>query len=327
MVTPVVLARRCPAEMAALLAFGAALNWVVAGHVVRCGVALPVILYVAFLVGEYARARLRTITGAGAVVVNLVCQAYADPELGVGVLTYIVPVALVFVGLGAFVRVRRETSANLRRKTEELSAQRDENARLAVAADRVRIASTLGALVHESIDEIVRTADKGRNQIRVSPMLARASFIEIQRSGRTALARMREVVADFDESSPTTPEPMLAQVDRLVARATEGRARLRIDGDPRLLPPGLELSGYRILERLVGAVDLGRGGAVDIVIAFHADELRLSVAGPSGQPLRLRAALAAVNERAAVHGGVLETFTDRDHRTTVVRLPLAPSHV
>ena len=136
---------------------------------------------------------------------------------------------------------------------------------------------------------------------------------------------MRQVVAGLSEDAPTAPEPILAQVDRLVAQATEGRGRTRINGDPRLLPPGLELSGYRIIERLVQVVDHD-GGAVDVAVGFEPHELRISVAGPSAQPTYVRAALAAVKERVAMHDGVLETSAEKGRRTTVVRLPLVVSH-
>ena len=58
----------------------------------------------------------------------------------------------------------------------------------------------------------------------------------------------------------------------------------------------------------------------------EAHELRISVAGPSAQPTYVRAALAAVKERVAMHDGVLETSAEKGRRTTVVRLPLAVSH-
>src|ERR1700761_1975161 len=55
MVAPVVAARRCPVAVAAVLAAGAALNWVVIGPLVRCGTGLPAVFYVAFVIGARCR--------------------------------------------------------------------------------------------------------------------------------------------------------------------------------------------------------------------------------------------------------------------------------
>jgi hypothetical protein len=325
MVVPAAFARRSPVPVALAIAVGAALNWALAGHLVRCGVGLPVVFYVAFLIGACRPGWRAGVIGSLGTLANLTCQAYADPVLGANVLIYMVPVTLGFTGAGVLVGLRRETVATLRRRTDQLREQRDENARLAVAADRARIASDFGGFVQSSVEQIEHATLVGRDRLAVSPSDAERSFVEIQLAGRAALAQMREVVANLSEDAPTAPEPMLAQVDRLVARATEGRGRARVSGDPRLLPAGLELSGYRIIERLVQVVD--HEGAVDVTVGFEAHELRISVAGPSGQPTYVQAALAAVKERVAMHGGVLETSAERGHRTTVVRLPLALAHV
>lgn len=326
MVVPAAFARRWPVPVALAIAVGAALNWALVGHLVRCGVGLPVVFYVAFLVGARRPGWRAGVIGSLGTLANLTGQAYADPVLGSHVLAYMVPVTLAFTGAGVLVALRRETVAMLRQKTDQLREQRDENARLAVAADRARIASDFGAFVQSSVEQIEHATLVGRDRLAVSAGEAEQSFVEIQQAGRAALAQMREVVANLSDDVPTAPGPMLAQVDRLVAEATEGRGRTRVNGDPRLLPPGLELSGYRIIERLVQGVDHEGAGAVDVTVGFGAHELRISVVGPSAQPTYVRAAIAAVKERVAVHGGVLETSAERGHRTTVVRLPLTLAH-
>lgn len=326
MVVPAAFARRAPVQVAVAIAVGAALSWALAGDLVRCGVGLPVVFYVAFLIGDRRPGWRAGVIGVLGTLANLACQAYADPELGSSVLVYMVPVTLGFTGAGILVALRRETVATLRRRTEQLREQRDENARLAVAADRARIAADFGAFVSSSVEQIERATVAGRNRLGASPGDAEESFVQIQLAGRAALAQMRDVVANLSEDAPTAPEPMLAQVDRLVAQATEGRGRARVDGDPRLLPAGLELSGYRIIERLVQVVDRDGAGAVDVTVGFGAHELCISVAGPTAQPTYVQAALAAVKERVAMHGGVLETSAEKGRRTTVVRLPLALAH-
>jgi hypothetical protein len=260
----------------------------------------------------------------------------SDPQLGSGVIAYMVPVAVAFAAAGRLLAARNTTVAELRASSAQLRAQREENARLAVATEHSRIAGDLDGFLTERIDRITAAATAGPALLAGSPDQARAAFETISRSGRSALTRMRDVVADLhDRGEPagTGPAPVLARLDRLLAEAGEGPAQLRVVGDPRLLPPGLELSAYRIVERLLEATDsdaLGGPAAdpVEVTVAFGPHELQLTVAGPvrpagaAGPRGTVRAALAAASERAGVHGGRLHTRTTDRRRTTVVTLPL-----
>jgi hypothetical protein len=330
MVAPVVAARRYPVAVAAVLAAGAALNWVAIGHLVRCGTGLPAVFYVAFVIG--ARCRWRpAVAGLALLAGNVVCQAYSDPQLGPGVLVYMVPITVAFAGAGRLLAARNAAVARLRARTGQLRAQREENARLAVAADQSRIAADLDGVLQRGVEEIATAAASGRVVLAAQPEDAQAAFVTIQETGRATLTHMREVVANLTDVAPTGPAPMLAQLDRLLAGASEAQPRLQVSGDPRLLPPGLELSGYRIIERLLLAMDNDPAARVEVTVTFGAQELELTVAGPSGRRSEARAgvaaALAAATERAALHGGTLATSASGGRRTTVVRLPLAAGHV
>ncbi len=335
MTVPVVLARRRPVAVSAALAVGAGLNWVVIGHLVRCGAGLLAVFYTAFVLG--ARCRLRfAAMGLGLLAVDIVCQAYSDPRLGPGVIVYMVPIAVAFAAAGRLVRSRNATVAQLRISTAELRAQREENARLAVATEQARIAGDLDGFLAERVDRIAGAAATGRASLAGSPEHAREAFETIGQSGRAALTRMRDVVGDLTGApggpAGTEPAPVLAGLDRLLADAAEGSARLRIVGDPRLLPPGLELSAYRIVERLLEAIDgdLVPGhvrGPTEVTVSFGPHDLQLTVTGPTARRGDVRAALAAAAERAAVHGGSMRTSTVNRCRTTVVALPLVTGSV
>jgi hypothetical protein len=330
MVAPVVAARRYPVAVAAVLAAGSALNWVAIGHLVRCGTGLPAVFYVAFVIG--ARCRWRpAVVGLALLAGNVVCQSYSDPQLGPGVLVYMVPITFAFAGAGRLLAARNAAVARLRVRTAQLRAQREENARLAVAADQSRIAADLDGALQRGVEQIATAAATGRDVLAAQPEDAQAAFVSIQETGRATLTHMREVVADLAGPAPTGPAPVLAHLDRLLAGASEAQTRLQVNGDPRLLPPGLELSGYRIIERLLLAVDNAPAARVEVTVTFGAQELQLTVDGPSDRRTEGRAgvaaALAAAAERAAVHGGTLATSTSGGRRTTVVRLPLAAGQV
>jgi signal transduction histidine kinase len=328
MTVPVVFARREPMLAAATLAAGAVLNWGLFDHMVRCGVALPAVFYVGFVVGSRCAQWSRAVSAVALLAVNLVCQAYSDPRLGgPSVLVDLVPITVGFTVAGRLLRSRTATVTRLRVRTAELRDQREENARLAVAADQARIAGDLDGFLHDRVGRIAAAAATGRAGLALEPNQAEEVFVAIQDTGRETLTHMRGLLADLKDQAPTQPQPVLAQLDRLLGQATEADARLQVTGDPRMLPPGLELSGYRIVEHLLLALENDPAARIDIAVAFGPDALELTVVGPSSRHGDIRPALAAATERAALHGGTLVSEASGGRRTTVVRLPLAVGHV
>ncbi len=73
-----------------------------------------------------------------------------------------------------------------------------------------------------------------------------------------------------------------------------------------MLPAGLELSAYRVVEHLLGATDDAPG--VEVHVDFGADTLEVTVSGPArGGRRRTEAALDRARERLALHHGSLES--------------------
>src|ERR1700761_5514702 len=176
MVAPVVAARRYPVPVAAVLAAGAALNWGAIGHLVRCGTGLPAVFYVAFVIG--ARCRWRpVVVGLALLAGNVVCQAYSNPQLGPGVLVYMIPITVAFAGAGRLLAARNAAVARLRVRTTQLRAQREENARLAVAADQSRIAADLDGVVQRGVEQIATAATNGRVVLGAPPEDAHDAFV------------------------------------------------------------------------------------------------------------------------------------------------------
>jgi signal transduction histidine kinase len=327
MTVPVAFARRAPLVAAATIAIGAGVNWVLIGHMVRCGAALPAAFYVAFTIGSRCATLRDTVAGMLLVAVNIGCQAYSDPQLGADVIAYMVPIAFGFLVAGRLLQGRNAAVARLRDRTAELREQREQNARLAVAADQARIAGDLDGYLHDQIGQIAAAAAAGQDTLAATPDRAQDAFVSIQDTGRETLAHMRGVVAGLREQAPTEPQPVLAQLDRLLSQAMQAETRLQVTGDPRLLPPGVELSGYRIVEHLLVALEDDPAAQIDVGVAFEPDELVLTVVGPSARRGDVRAALAAATERAALHGGSLRTTSSGGRRETVVLPPLAAGHV
>ncbi len=321
MTVPVVAARRYPIGAASALLLGVLINWSWVGSYVRCGAAVPAVFIVAFSIGIRCDGRAR-LFGAALVAVDIAAQAASDPQLApVATALFLAPIGLVFLGLGAMLRWNRDTVSALRDKTLALETQRDVNARLAVEADRQRISRDLDDFLHTQVQAIATAAAAGRGALGIVPSEVEAAFAEIQEIGRVTLTHMRDVVRTM-KSKPTAPQPVLAQLDALVARARFAPVRLEVHGEARSLSPGLELAGFRIVEHLLLTLagDTEPGGHVEVTLGAKAIEIRVSGLGARGA--ECRAALSAAMERAALHGGSLVTDLRGGHRQTVVTLPL-----
>ncbi len=295
---------------------------------VRCGVALPALFYVAFVVGWRTVGWRRGALGMALLLLNLVAQAYSDPQLGgPGVILLMAPIALGLMVGGRLLQRRNAAVAVLRVRTAEARELREENARLAVAADQARISADLGGFLQARVAQMAADASTGLAVLAVQPDQALDAFVAIQGTGRETLSYMRGVVSDLKDQTSTEPQPVLAQLGHLLGQATRAKARLQVTGDSRLLPPGVELSGYRIIEHLLIALDDDPTAEIDVGVAFSADTLELTVAGPSVRHTDVRPALAAAAERAALLGGTLSSRTSGGRLQAVVLLPLAAGHV
>jgi hypothetical protein len=96
-----------------------------------------------------------------------------------------------------------------------------------------------------------------------------------------------------------------------------------VAGDPRVLPPSLELSAYRIVEHLVAVLDDAPDAAV--VLAFSDDALEVRVSGRVPRGADVRGAVARARERARLHAGSLDAKVGRGRARIVATLPTTGS--
>jgi len=322
MTGPVLFARWQPLAAAAALALGAGLNWILIGHLIRCGATLPAVFYVAFVIGSRCHRR-DVMVGIALLAVSLVCQGWSDPKLGSpSVAIVMVPISLAFMGAGRLLRSRNAKISELEIRTAELRAQRELNAKMAVDADRARIAGDLDEFLHDQVTKIASAASAGRATLESQPDEAQDAFVSIQETGRETLTHMRDVVRSLQDNAPTEPQPVLRQLDRLISQSASSEIQLQVNGDPRMLPPGLELSGYRIVEHLLLTLAEDGSSRASVGVTFQPDALELRVVGASVRESDARPALAAATERAVLHGGTLRSNLSKGLRETVVQIPI-----
>ena len=354
MILPMAWRRPAPLAAAAVMGAAALLNGLVFGPIVRCGAFLPAVFLVAYAVG-LRRDRAASAAGLLLCAAAVVAEGLYDPQIEGTGLVAVLPVLVAFFVSGRLVRSRTQTAAALRESSAELRRQREETARLAVLADRARVTADLEQSLHAQIGGLASTAAAGLGALAGDPAgdqaAARQALASIERDGRAVLGHLREVLSTLQERQPGEPQssepqsskpqssklqsseplphepqPTLARLSELLARATTADARLTVEGSPRTLPAGLELSGYRIVEHLLVALEDAPEAAVDVRLSFTPDVLELHVSGPPAANVDLRTVLAAARERAGLHGGTVDSRLAGGVCYAMARLPLVSGH-
>jgi hypothetical protein len=194
-------------------------------------------------------------------------------------------------------------------------------ARLEVSTDRTRLSGELDALLARRLGELTQLAEAGP-AIAGDGAAATATLAQIERSSRATLEEMREIVGVLrDDEAPTSPAPTLTSLRALVLRDKGDAARLTVEGSPRVLPAGVELSAYRIVEHLLSALDDSPG--VEVGVRFGEDALEIRVAGHAARRGDVGAALSRARERAQLQRGTLDVRTRGGRAEAVALLPVA----
>ncbi|MCB5169904.1 sensor histidine kinase [Streptomyces bambusae] len=165
-----------------------------------------------------------------------------------------VPFALAWV-LGDSVRTRRAYYAQLVERNERLEKEREAQGKAAVAAERARIARELHDVVAHNVSVMVVQADGAAYVMDVAPDQAKEALKTISGTGRQALAEMRRLLGilrtgEPQESEDYVPQPDVEQIEVLVEQVrTAGLdVDFEVEGAPRQLPSGVELTAYRIVQ-------------------------------------------------------------------------------
>ena len=286
------------------------------GALVRCGIVFPVGFLFAFAAGARLDGRAARI-GLGLTLLSQLVMSLHDGVVGPGVMTLFGPATFAVWSLGRIVNERGRLVVELEARTAELRDARDERARLEVATDRARLSGELDRLLQRRLGELALLAERGERTLE--PSSARALLIEIEQASRRTLEEMREVVGVLrhDGGAPVAPQPTLTHLELLLADAG-AHGRLRIEGNPRALPAGVELSAYRVVEHLLGALD--DAGQVEVCVRFGDDALELRVAGPARR--RAGAAIERARERVELHRGTLVASTRAGRAEAIAQLPV-----
>ncbi len=268
---------------------------------------------------------------AGAVVGSFVLAATLlllrmapDPIAAVALALFCAVTALAVWAAGLVRRSRRETILAWRDRAERLEIERDQQAQIATAAERARIAREMHDIVAHSLSVVIAQADGGRYAAQADPDAAGRALGTIGETGRAALADMRRLlgvlrddggVGVLDPASPAelVPQPAAQDIERLVEsmRANGVAVSLVRMGTPRPLPPGAGLTAYRICQESLTNVlkHAGPDPSVTVLVQWEPAALTLEVTddgrGAAAVSDGAGHGLVGMRERAAMFGGTV----------------------
>jgi signal transduction histidine kinase len=242
----------------------------------------PFELFVASVLGAYSMGAhttgARRWAGLGIMFAVGAPFMVAAHEQGMAVGNTLAPIAWL-VGawaVGSIIRGRRVRTAELEALTRELAEQRDLQARASVAVERGRIARELHDVVAHNVSMMVVQAGAAERVLEGAQPDVRDALAAISGTGRETIDEMRLLlgVLRSDDGLALAPQPGLADLDQLVQNvsSTGLAVRLHVDGGrPASLPPGVDLSAYRIVQEALTNVLKHAGPASAEVMVRYGD--------------------------------------------------------
>jgi signal transduction histidine kinase len=289
------------------------------------------LLVAAYASGAYTSRRDGWI-GGGLIGAMTLAMAISNGEDVIGDALFIGGILFAVWGAAMVVRSRQELARALAARTVELEHEREENAKLAVAEERARIARELHDVVAHNLAMMIMQAGGERRVIGDERPETSAVLETIEDTGRAAMAEMRRLLGmlrSADDELALAPQPSLRYLDDLVVQVREAGmpVDLRIEGEPRPIAPGIDLSAYRIVqEALTNALKHAGPARARVTVRYGKHELDIEIAddgaggangGPGGH------GLVGMRERVALFGGNLAAGQRLDGGYAVrARLPL-----
>nr|WP_224058623.1 sensor histidine kinase [Streptomyces kanamyceticus] len=279
------------------------------------------LLQLIVLFGIALRLPLKTLGTAGAMMtLPLVVGAVRFPEdsWDAQVIPYLWASSLVAL-FGIAVRSRQDYTGALVERAQRLEVERDQQARLATAAERTRIAREMHDIIGHNLSVITGLADGGSYAAAKSPERAAQALQAIGTTSRQALSELRRLLDVLSDDVPATaelaPQPALSDLDQLIdgVRAAGLPVRSTVRGNPEPVPAGRQLAVYRVIqEALTNTLKHGGPDATATVdVAYAPDGVTVDVTDTGAPGTRAEGTgsgrgLTGMRERTSLYDGTLE---------------------
>ena len=220
----------------------------------------------------------------------------------------IVPAAAAGFGIRELRRRLSDSAARLRRAAAEHEAA----TRRAIEAERARIAGELHDVVTHNVSVMVVQAGAARKILDSSPGEAEQALLAVEATGRAAMGELRNLLGLLSPDTDNValrPQPGLSELDALIERVSAAGlpVELHVSGEPRPLPPGVDLAAYRVVQEALTNVLRHAGESAASVRINWGEKLVITVSddgrgtggGPPGR------GLLGLRERLSLYGGDL----------------------
>jgi signal transduction histidine kinase len=324
LIAPLVLRRRAPMAVFLTVSAVALVQWFVTGPQLA-DAALLVALYTVAIECEWLLVLAATVI----LEVGIVMATVRWTPTGNDVKSFVFLTGLSFTALlaGVVVRALGSQLEWLAERAERLEFERDQQASLAAAAERARIAREMHDIVSHNIQVMVTLADAASAARATDPARADETMREVSSTGRQALVDMRRMLGVLREEAERpegdggrpalAPQPGLDDLDALVSRVSGTGLAVTVEeeGRPFALSGAAALNVYRIVqEALTNALKHAREpAAVAVRLEFHDPDIAVRVTDDGHPPVGTNGTgpggdghgVAGMAERAAAFGGTL----------------------
>jgi len=251
---------------------------------------------------------------------------------------FVVALQFVVAGtLGILSRTRRAYLQAVEVRAEQAEAERDRQVALAAADERTRIARELHDVVAHHVSLMAVQSEAAAALLPGRPAEAGKAVDIIGQTAREALTELRRLLgvlrgpADVNGRAATAPAPSISALDEVLGQVRQAgiQVNLRVEGHPSKLPPGVDLTAYRIVqEALTNTVKHSGAAEAAVTVRYEPGYITVSVTDtgdaavaatlgrPAGRPQPSGGAgarpaasggfgLAGIAERVASCGGKL----------------------
>ncbi|MFJ8105979.1 sensor histidine kinase [Streptomyces sp. NPDC096132] len=231
----------------------------------------------------------RTSCVFGAVTMAVVVAAAVSdrPTTEMILLRTVGPVLWLMLPLvgGSRDRLRRDYVDSVQARAAYAERTREEEARLRVAEERMRIARELHDAVAHHMAVANAQAGTARHLTPTHPEQAQKLLDDLTATTSSALLELRATVGVLrqngdPDTDPLEPAPGLDRLPELIATCETAGVEVTVttEGEPRPLSPGVDLTAYRIIqEALTNVTKHGAGTGARVRLAYSESRLLISV--------------------------------------------------
>jgi len=280
--------------------------------------------------GSAVAAAYLTLQGAGIGVSDTLLGVFNLPTV---ILQFSLLFGMLVVVLGSAWLVGILMRAMMRNRESKIAREAAEQD-VIVEQERNRIARDMHDVVAHSLAVVIAQADGARYARAQDPSAVDEALIAISTTAREALGDVRLLLAQLRHSQGDGPQPVLADLDRLLDQLRASGLKIDFDqsGEPRALGTAYELSIYRIIqEAITNALRHGdRETPVALRFDWLADRVDLTITNGITVPttteeLHVGHGLAGMTERAALVGGSLRAEPNGRSFVVTATVPTAVS--